>query len=79
MAGGNREGREGVWPGVESKLAGREVVDLYPENSENSEGFPAISIMATEKVHGCSPGNNVTGRLEPTEKDQRGGNPRGQR
>lgn len=27
VAGGNQEGREGVWPGVESELAEREVVD----------------------------------------------------
>lgn len=41
VAGGNQEGREWVWPGVYSELAGRDVVDVYPENNKNSEGFSA--------------------------------------
>ena len=45
---------------MDSELAGREVVDLYPENNKNS-GFFSMGLIATEKVSGCIPENTLLG------------------
>ena len=69
VAGGNQEGREWVWPGVDSELAECEVVDLYPENNKTQKVFQQRynSDWKGLRLHS---GEYVTGRLEQTERDR---------